>query len=273
MSRILDTTSMTTSELNFSPWTTDARELLRGGSALGKSKSWIRSLYLVECDGIRAYGAGTPIVASMRGNGKSALVNRQAVILLEKNDRQRPYVPLLEGHPFVSELTGSKIRVPAKALERLTSTPRWAAIWTCTLMAHIACMVLRGRSMPPKHRDGQHKSRDASSKDGGQDTIRDPDEDMKAWIAHELSLHRINLGDSTFNVRDFLFEVFDLMRAHTDSLAPAATYLIESGLESDSLDAITEGLKRVGKLVESEQVYAIHVDAVDEALGTEKKCV
>lgn len=257
-------------EQNFSPWTTDAKELLRGGSLLVKSKAWIRDLYLVECEGIKAYRAGTPIVASMRGNGKSAVVNRQAVILLDNSDRQRAYLPLLEHSPFVSELTGSKIRVPAKALDRLTSTPRWAAIWNCTLMAHVACMVLRGRSMPPKPATIT-RLRESSGKDGHQAGLRDPDEDMKVWIAQELSLHRLSLSDSNFSVRDFLFEVLDMMRGHTDSLAPAASYLIEAGLETDNLKAISEALMRVGKLVEPEQVYAIHADAVDEALGTEQE--
>jgi hypothetical protein len=269
MSRLSENAAVAATEQNFSPWAIDAKELLRGGDGtLAKSKAWIRDLYLVECDGIKAYRAGTPIVASIRGNGKSAVVNRQAVVLLDKVDRQRSYVPLLGHSPFVSELTGSRIRVPAKALDRLTSTPRWVAIWTCTLLAHIACMVLRGRSMPPK---SQTKSRDSSNKDGNQTALRDPDEDVKTWIANELALHKLNIRDPSFNVRDFLFEVFDLMRGHADSLSPAVSYLIEAGLEADTLDEISEVLKRVGKLVEPGQIFAIHADAVDEALGTDQK--
>jgi hypothetical protein len=130
---------------HFIPWTTDARQLLSGKSGDNRrTREWIRKLLLVSTAGLRDFESGLPIVASPRGHGKSAIVARHAVRLL---DTPANYIALRDVSPFVSELASASITIPPKQSDSLISSYRWATLWRCTLLAHVACMVLRQRNV------------------------------------------------------------------------------------------------------------------------------
>lgn len=227
---------------NFVAWATDAGELLRGREQK-PSREWIRSLYLVESVGLLAYVAGTPVVASWRGNGKSALVARQAVKLL---DMGRKYVTLRPHQPFTNELQPKSIRLDAKKISGLTGVEKWSTLWACTLASHFACMVLRERRVI------------------GQRT----EEEAQRLLARELRLDKADAGNAQLDLPRFVWSIWIGSRGIGESIAPSISSLIGAGLSEETMQQWTRHLTAVNEMVSPDVLYAIHVDAVDEALGT-----
>jgi len=229
---------------HFLPWATDASELLSGKSGeTSRSREWIRKLFLVTTAGLEGFEGGLPVVASPRGHGKSAIIARLAVKLL---DSESDYVTLSENSPFVNELASGSIVVKSTQIAALISHERWTVLWQCSLLAHIACMVLRSR-----------KVIDQRTGDEFEKTLKQhfhaPADHLE--VGQELSYYTL------------VKQVWDESRGHVESIAPNMTLLIDKGVSTEKLKEWVKNFRRVILTSNVEVMYTIFVDAIDEALG------
>jgi hypothetical protein len=231
-------------EKNFVPWATDASELLRGRHGDVRNREWIRDLHLIESNGLKEYERGTPVVASWRGNGKSTLVTRRAVrLLLDGNGAD---VTLRPHAPFINELVAKSIELSDEQLGNgLTSSERWYFIWRCTLIVHLACMILRYRNIKGVN-----------------------SEEISAILYKECSLENALDGNQKLSLHSFILSVWEGAKGHRESIAGSLSRLIDSGLSNVILSSWSKLISTVADDVSPERTFSIHIDAIDEAFGT-----
>lgn len=231
------------SDAHFLSWAPDAQLLLKGGHAT-RDRNWIRKLYLVPTSGIAGYEAGSFVVAGPRGSGKSALVARRAVRMLDEKEQNN--VLLKKNSPFVNELPASTIKISIEQLRQLTSTRRWTAIWQCVLSAHFAFMVYRER-------------RQAKNDD-------DMDLDLLLNKAAKKIGKTLN-GNTKLDAIGFLSFVNTFAsNSHGESIGKSIDRLISSGNDNSTLEGWSEIFLYIVGSSQSDSVYSIHVDAIDEAI-------
>ena len=225
---------------NFVAWATDAHQILGGkGGDPRRHRDWIRDLYLVSTLGLTNFeNSDFYSIASPRGHGKSLIIARKAVKMLDADT----YVTLRPTTPFVNELSSQSIPIPNSQLVNLGKTDNWIILWKCTLLAHFACMSLRQKRVPDQTSD---------------DTIK-----LLFQVVAEKGP-----SDGELSFFEFVKKVWIESVGHVESISPALTLLIKRGVTNKTLENWIEQFKQAYLRGRPELTYTIYIDALDEALG------
>lgn len=228
----------------FLPWVTDATALLADIHKGGRDK--LRRLVLVQPTGVLEYEKpGVLFVAGDRGTGKSSVLLKKAVALLERDAKS--YRTLRPHSPFVNELAQSSIAVPLQQYRRLSSPTLWELYWRLVLAAHYAAMTLRHRNVPH---------------------IGDAKKILSDHFIVEPSK-----GEPTDALSAYQFFQFVWVNSagSRESLSPSMHKLVTAGLSEEDTKRWIEKAELVladTLALDTLTQFTIFVDAIDEAVGS-----
>ena len=258
-------------EGSFTPWAVDAKAL-----TADHDLAWLASLYLVPVPGIDAFDRGAPVVAAMRGCGKSVLLRRRAARLIL--DKPAQNVLLRTVPPYVNEIEKDSIVVSEELGKALTSPLKWEALWLCAVLGHLAVRAMRDADAFSEYKTKSPKLKGSPGKGGSENVVTTDEDLVPSFMQHITDSAKrrkaITEGVNTgWKMADMLSYIWHSQGTpHTEFVGPLLQMLVNKGLHGDKphIDACALIFANLlGQYAKNGHRYFAFVDAVDEALAVE----